>query len=154
MARAFFLCCLDREGSKCERSKPTFVERHVEDRGAPALLVLEDGTAFEGTSLRGSRRAFGEICFQHLSRRISEVITDPSYAGQIITMTYPQIGNYGVNLDDCQSEEPALRGLVVRDMCATPSNWRSEMSPPEFFDAKRRHRHRGGRHACARPPRA
>ncbi len=51
-------------------------------------------------------------------------------------MTYPQIGNYGVNLDDCQSEEPALRGLVVRDMCATPSNWRSEMSLPEFLTRK------------------
>lgn len=101
--------------------------------GTPALLVLEDGAVFEGTSCAARGEAFGEICFNTSLEGYLEVVTDPSYAGQIITMTYPQIGNYGVNLDDCQSDEPALRGLVVRDMCTTPSNWRSTMSLPDFL---------------------
>lgn len=101
--------------------------------GASALLVLEDGAVFTGTACAARGEVFGEICFNTSLEGYLEVITDPSYAGQIVTMTYPQIGNYGVNLDDCQSDAPALRGLVVRDMCATPSNWRSEMSLPEFL---------------------
>lgn len=91
----------------------------------PAMLVLEDGAAFSGTSCAAEGEVYGEICFNTSLEGYLEVITDPSYAGQIITMTYPQIGNYGVNPDDAQAGKPALRGLVVRDMCATPSNWRS-----------------------------
>ncbi|MDO4291283.1 MAG: glutamine-hydrolyzing carbamoyl-phosphate synthase small subunit [Eggerthellaceae bacterium] len=101
--------------------------------GVPALLVLEDGAAFSGTACAARGEVFGEICFNTSLEGYLEVITDPSYAGQIVTMTYPQIGNYGVNLDDCQSDAPALRGLVVRDMCTTPSNWRSQMSLPDFL---------------------
>lgn len=82
--------------------------------GAPALLVLEDGAVFSGTSCAAQGEVFGEICFNTSLEGYLEVITDPSYAGQIITMTYPQIGNYGVNREDCQSEKPALRGLVVQ----------------------------------------
>ncbi len=100
---------------------------------APALLVLEDGAAFRGFSCGADGEAFGEICFNTSLEGYLEVITDPSYAGQIVTMTYPQIGNYGVNDDDCQDGEVALRGLVVRDMCAEPSNWRSTRSLPEFL---------------------
>ena len=99
----------------------------------PAMLVLEDGTAFAGVACGALGETFGEICFNTSLEGYLEVITDPSYAGQIVTMTYPQIGNYGVNLDDAQSEHPALRGLVVRDMCFSPSNWRSEISLPEFL---------------------
>ncbi len=99
-----------------------------------AVLALEDGAVFEGTAAGAEGEVFGEICFNTSLEGYLEVITDPSYAGQIITMTYPQIGNYGVNLDDCQSEHPALRGLIVRDLCATPSNWRSEMSLPAFLE--------------------
>ncbi len=99
----------------------------------PALLVLEDGTVFEGRACGAAGETFGEICFNTSLEGYLEVITDPSYAGQIITMTYPQIGNYGVNLDDAQASRPALRGLIVRDMCAQPSNWRSEMTLPEFL---------------------
>ena len=109
------------------------LENTTKADGAPALLVLEDGAVFEGTACAASGEVFGEICFNTSLEGYLEVITDPSYAGQIITMTYPQIGNYGVNLEDCQSERPALRGLVVRDMCAFPSNWRSEMSLPDFL---------------------
>ena len=99
----------------------------------PALLVLEDGAVFRGTACAAEGEVFGEICFNTSLEGYLEVITDPSYAGQIVTMTYPQIGNYGVNPDDCQADKPALRGLVVRDMCATPSNWRSAMSLPDYL---------------------
>ncbi len=86
-----------------------------------------------GSSCAADGEVFGEICFNTSLEGYLEVITDPSYDGQIITMTYPQIGNYGVNPDDCQSSEPALRGLVVRDMCTRPSNWRSTLTLPEFL---------------------
>ena len=101
--------------------------------GAPAALALEDGAVFYGTACAAAGEAFGEICFNTSLEGYLEVATDPSYAGQIITMTYPQIGNYGVNPEDAQSIAPALRGLVVRDMCTTPSNWRSKLSLPEFL---------------------
>lgn len=100
---------------------------------APAVLVLEDGTVFRGFSCAAPGEVFGEICFNTSMVGYLEVITDPSYAGQIVTMTYPQIGNYGVSLDDVQAAAPAARGMVVRDMCATPSNWRSAMSLPEYL---------------------
>ena len=98
----------------------------------PALLALEDGTVFRGVSCGVDGEVFGEICFNTSLEGYLEVITDPSYAGQIVVLTYPQVGNYGVCLEDCQAEKPALRGLVVHDMCATPSNWRSDMSLPAF----------------------
>ncbi len=96
--------------------------------------MLEDGTLFEGIPCAAAGEVYGEICFNTSLEGYLEVITDPSYAGQIIAMTYPQIGNYGVNLEDCQSEAPALRGLVVRDMCRQPSNWRSDLTLPEFLE--------------------
>ena len=99
-----------------------------------ALLALEDGTCFRGTSCGAPGEAFGEVCFNTSVEGYLEVITDPSYAGQIVTMTYPQIGNYGVCLDDAQAERPALRGLVVRDLCYAPSNWRSDMSLPDYLE--------------------
>lgn len=109
------------------------LENTSKPQAAPAMLVLEDGTVFCGTSCAASGEVFGEICFNTSLEGYLEVITDPSYAGQIITMTYPQIGNYGVNLEDCQSDKPALRGLVVRDLCTTPSNWRSQLSLPDYL---------------------
>ncbi len=99
----------------------------------PALLVLEDGTVFHGVSCGASGEVFGEICFNTSLVGYLEIISDPSYAGQIITMTYPQIGNYGVSFQDVQRDTLALRGLVVHDMCAHPSNWRSDCSLPEFL---------------------
>jgi carbamoyl-phosphate synthase small subunit len=95
--------------------------------------VLEDGTSFLGTSCGAEGEASGEICFNTSMVGYLEVISDPSYAGQIITMTYPQIGNYGVSRADLQRDTLALRGLVVRDMCRTPSNFRSECSLPGFL---------------------
>lgn len=100
----------------------------------PALLALEDGTAFEGEACGARGEVLGEVCFNTTLEGYLEVVTDPSYAGQIVVMTYPQIGNYGVSLTDTQAAHPALRGLVVRDMCFAPSSWRSEMSLPEFLE--------------------
>ena len=111
------------------------LEGTTKQAGHPAYVVLEDGAVFAGTSCGAEGEAFGEICFNTSLEGYLEVITDPSYAGQIITMTYPQIGNYGVAADDAQSAKPALRGLVVRDMCTTPSNWRCEQSLPDFLRA-------------------
>lgn len=102
-------------------------------QGNPALLVLEDGRVYKGRSCGAEGEMFGEICFNTSCIGYLEVISDPSYAGQIITLTYPQIGNYGVNRDDLQSEKPALRGLVIHRLCATPSNWRSETDLPTFL---------------------
>ena len=99
----------------------------------PAILALEDGTVFRGFSCGAPGEVSGEICFNTGLVGYLEVITDPSYAGQIVTMTYPQIGNYGVNESDRQAAEVALRGLVVRDLCTHPSNWRSTESLPSFL---------------------
>jgi carbamoyl-phosphate synthase small subunit len=98
-----------------------------------AALVLEDGSAFLGYSCGAPGEAFGEVCFNTSLVGYLEVLSDPSYAGQIITMTYPQIGNYGVARVDLQRDELALRGLVVRDICSTPSNFRSDISLPDFL---------------------
>ncbi len=98
-----------------------------------ALLALEDGTVFEGRSCGASGEVTGEVCFNTSLVGYLEVLTDPSYAGQIICMTYPQIGNYGVTEDDVQRRRVHARGLVVRDMCDTPSSWRSDLSLPEFL---------------------
>ena len=98
-----------------------------------ALLVLEDGACFRGRTCGVSGEVFGEVCFNTSVEGYLEIITDPSYAGQIVVMTYPQIGNYGVCLEDAQADRPALRGLVVGDMCYTPSNWRSDMTLPDYL---------------------
>lgn len=99
-----------------------------------AVLMLEDGTTFIGASCGADGEVFGEICFNTSMEGYVEVLSDPSYAGQIVTMTYPQIGNYGVSREDLQANAPALRGLVVRSMCPEPSNWRCEESLPSFLE--------------------
>ncbi len=96
----------------------------------PAMLVLEDGTSFLGRSCGALGETTGEVCFNTSMVGYQEVISDPSYAGQIVTMTYPHIGNYGTNKADMQSGGMALRGLVVRSMCYEPSNFRSESNLP------------------------
>ena len=111
----------------------------------PCILYLEDGTIFYGRACGAEGTATGEVCFNTSLEGYFEVMTDPSYAGQIVTMTYPQIGNYGIDETDVQSafpgdtarpvSAPAMRGMIVRDMCATPSNWRSAVSVPEYLRA-------------------
>lgn len=90
-----------------------------------AWLALEDGTVFEGTGFGAEGEVIGEIVFNTGMTGYQEVLTDPSYCGQIVTMTYPLIGNYGVNPEDIESARPQVKGFVVREMCKTPSNWRS-----------------------------
>ena len=101
---------------------------HVE-----ALLALEDGTVFRGVSCGASGEASGELCFNTSMSGYQEILTDPSYAGQIIAMTSPHIGNYGVNGADMESRGVFAKGLVVREMCDEPSSWRSEQSLPSFL---------------------
>ena len=98
-----------------------------------ALLALEDGTTFEGLSVGATGETFGELVFNTSMSGYQEVITDPSYAGQVVAFTYPQIGNYGVCAEDMQSGGVALAGVVVGDMCHTPNNWRSEGTLPDFL---------------------
>jgi carbamoyl-phosphate synthase small subunit len=94
----------------------------------PAQLVLADGDVFEGWAI-GARpdggTVAGEVVFNTAMSGYQEILTDPSYAGQIITFTYPHIGNYGVNPDDDESSVPRLRGIIVRDLARRPSNWRA-----------------------------
>jgi carbamoyl-phosphate synthase small subunit len=90
-----------------------------------AYLALEDGTTFVGVGFGASTTITGEVCFNTGMTGYQEVLTDPSYHGQIVTMTSPQIGNTGVNPDDDQSSKPWVAGFVVRDIAETPSSWRS-----------------------------
>ncbi len=98
-----------------------------------AILALEDGSVFEGRAVGATGEATGELVFNTSMTGYQEILTDPSYAGQIITMTYPHIGNYGVNPDDVESRQPFCRGFVMRECCLEPSNWRATESLPEYL---------------------
>jgi carbamoyl-phosphate synthase small subunit len=93
-----------------------------------AILALEDGRHFEGESFGAAGTRVGEICFNTSMTGYQEVLTDPSYRGQIVAMTYPLIGNYGTNLLDQESQSPHVRGFVIEELSEMASNWRSEMS--------------------------
>jgi carbamoyl-phosphate synthase small subunit len=99
----------------------------------PAKLALEDGTVFTGTSIGADGEVDGEVCFNTSMTGYQEILTDPSYRGQIVTMTYPQIGNYGVNAEDVESQKPHLAGFIVREHSRTQSNFRSERSLSEYL---------------------
>lgn len=102
-----------------------------------AALALEDGTVYFGHSCGAPGESAGELVFNTSMTGYPEIITDPSYRGQIVTFTYPLIGNYGVNSADAESPRPQLSGVVVRSICPRPSNWRSRESLPDYL---RRHR--------------
>lgn len=99
----------------------------------PALLVLADGSAYRGWSFGASGTSFGEVVFNTGMTGYQEVLTDPSYRGQIITFTYPELGNTGVNSEDEESARPQVRGAIARNICPRPSNWRSTESLPDYF---------------------
>jgi carbamoyl-phosphate synthase small subunit len=110
------------------------------EEAPPAWLVLADGTTFEGEAagwLPPGGVTTGEAVFNTVLTGYQEVITDPSYAGQIITFTYPHIGNYGVADDDNESRRPFCRGVVVRDLARRPSNWRAAGSLADFLVNRR-----------------
>ncbi|MGB6407484.1 MAG: carbamoyl phosphate synthase small subunit [Planococcus donghaensis] len=99
-------------------------------------LILEDGTVFEGTAFGGDDASVGEIVFNTSMTGYQEILSDPSYCGQIVTMTYPLIGNYGINSDDFESIEPAVKGMVVREIAEFPSNFRNNSTLDELFKIK------------------
>ena len=98
-----------------------------------ALIVLEDGRTFHGESFGADGTSVGEICFNTSMTGYQEVLTDPSYRGQIVTMTYPLIGNYGVNTLDSESREPHVRGFVVGELSPITSNWRASGSLDDYL---------------------
>src|SRR5437667_1300739 len=93
-----------------------------------AKLALEDGTVYTGRSFGARGETFGEVVFNTSMTGYQEVLTDPSYKGQIVTMTYPLIGNYGINAEDTESRRPQVEGFIVRELTRTPSNFRSQGS--------------------------
>jgi carbamoyl-phosphate synthase small subunit len=98
-----------------------------------AVLVLEDGTVFRGRGHGAFGQTVGEVCFNTAMTGYQEILTDPSYAGQIITFTFPHIGNVGTNEEDIESRSPACRGLVLREDISRPSNWRARGSLGEWL---------------------
>ncbi len=99
----------------------------------PALLVLADGTTYKGWSFGAAGTAIGEVVFNTGMTGYQEVLTDPSYCGQIVTFTYPELGNTGVNPEDEESNKPQVKGAIARNICSKPSNWRSTQSLPDYL---------------------
>ena len=98
-----------------------------------AILALEDGRTFTGESFGATGTSVGEVCFNTSLSGYQEVLTDPSYRGQLVAMTCPQIGNYGVNAEDNESDQPHVRGFVIEELSPLTSNWRSEESLGEYL---------------------
>ena len=98
-----------------------------------ALIALEDGTIFEGKSFTGSGETSGEIVFNTGMSGYQELLTDPSYKGQIVTMTYPLIGNYGVNPEDMESDRVQVEAFLIKEYNAIPSNFRSTGTLADFL---------------------
>jgi carbamoyl-phosphate synthase small subunit len=102
-----------------------------------AILALEDGTWFRGAAAGAPGEAGGEVVFNTSMTGYQEVLTDPSYSGQIVTMTCPEIGNYGVSMEDVESRTPQVAGFIIRDESPVASNWRSEMTLRDYLVANR-----------------
>lgn len=114
-----------------QASKDTAVP--VADRLATGALVLADGSIFWGYGIGAHGSAVGEVCFNTSMTGYQEILTDPSYAGQIVAFTFPHIGNVGVNPDDREAAQPQVRGLVLRELPSEPSNWRSLLSLEDWL---------------------
>jgi carbamoyl-phosphate synthase small subunit len=113
------------------RQRPEEAEASVRPR---AVLALEDGTVFEGRSFGRAGEVTGEVVFNTALCGYQEVLTDPSYAGQIVTMTYPHIGNYGVNIEDVESSRPQVAGFIVREASTVVSSWRASGELHRYLD--------------------
>jgi carbamoyl-phosphate synthase small subunit len=98
-----------------------------------AYLILEDGTVMKGKAFGAERSSMGEVVFNTGMTGYQEVLSDPSYCGQIVTMTYPLIGNYGINRDDFESLSPYIHGLIVKEHSEYPNNWRKETTLDELL---------------------
>ncbi len=103
------------------------------------MLALEDGTVFEGTSFGSPGEKTGEIVFNTSMSGYQEILTDPSYKGQIVVMTYPLIGNYGINEEDIESTTPKVEGFIVKENSAIFSNWRGGKTLSDYLIAHRHH---------------
>lgn len=102
-----------------------------------AQLILENGTVFEGRAFGHIKESIGEVVFNTEMTGYQEVLTDPSYYGQIVTMTYPLIGNYGINLEDMESDSIKVKGLIVREKSNYPNNWRCELELDGYLKQNR-----------------
>ena len=102
----------------------------------PAILALEDGSIFRGVAIGADGQSSGEVVFNTSMTGYQEILTDPSYCRQIVTLTYPHIGNVGTNTEDEESSQTWVAGLVIRDLPLTASNWRSEQSLDDYLKAK------------------
>jgi len=98
--------------------------------------VLEDGTVFRGAAFGAAARSHGEVVFATAMTGYQEMLTDPSFAGQILTLTYPLAGNYGINADDVESKRIQVRGLVVHEDCEEPSHWNADMTLSQYLDSQ------------------
>ena len=128
------LCCSPRKAGGTGRggfhlTKATPVTQ-------PAILVLEDGTLFEGDSVGAPGLAVGEVVFNTAMTGYQEILTDPSYARQLVTLTYPHIGNTGCNAADDESTQAWAAGLIVRDVPRRPSSWRNEVALPQWLQQR------------------
>ena len=98
-------------------------------------LILEDGTVYKGYAFGADIESVGEVVFNTAMTGYQETLSDPSYNGQIVTFTYPLIGNYGINRDDFESMRPCIKGMIVKELCDTPSNFRNEKTLDEALKA-------------------
>jgi carbamoyl-phosphate synthase small subunit len=110
---------------------------HPVSQTNPAILVLADGTVFRGVAIGASGSSAGEVVFNTAMTGYQEILTDPSYCKQIITLTCPHIGNVGVNTEDAESRQVFASGLVIRDLSMTASNWRKTQSLPDYLKANK-----------------
>src|SRR5438552_11931603 len=100
-----------------------------------ATLALEDGTVYSGCAFGAGGETFGEVVFNTSMTGYQEVLTDPSYKGQIVAMTYPLIGNYGINVEDNESRRPQVEGFIVRELARRPSNFLSHQTLDAYLTA-------------------
>jgi carbamoyl-phosphate synthase small subunit len=108
---------------------------HLVTQTNPAILVLADGTVFRGVAIGAAGSSAGEVVFNTAMTGYQEILTDPSYCRQIVTLTYPHIGNVGTNDEDVESRQVFASGLIIRDLSLAVSNWRSRQSLPEYLKA-------------------
>jgi hypothetical protein len=120
----------------------------------PAILALADGTVFIGNSIGATGTTVGEVVFNTAITGYQEILTDPSYCQQIVTLTYPHIGNYGVNAEDIEADKVHAAGLIIKDLPLLASNFRQTRNAVAVPGAREHGRHCQHRHPQAHPPAA
>src|SRR3569833_647431 len=123
-----------QSGLRARGSAPLHFGRDIQDRSmTKAHLVLADGSVFTGTSFGATGTTIGEVVFNTGMTGYQEILTAPSYAGQLVTLTYPLIGNYGITKDDFESRRVQVAGFIIKELADFPSNWRSEGTLDDFL---------------------